>query len=383
MTGTVLGVALVALAAGPAPPDNPLAGRSLFESKQCVACHGLAEGPGIAPNLGERRFAGSFLDLGAALWNHVPGMSVSVEAAGLPWPELSAEEAVELVAFLYFIEYLGRPGDAAAGQEVFEGKGCDGCHTLGEGETGVGPDLSELNRFASPLYIAQAIWNHGPSMFESLRQHDIEPPSFDEGDLADLAAFIRQKVPPVPQQRVLLAPGNPNRGGELFSAKGCAECHGSDARGDVGPDLAAVDLHRSAEGVAATMWNHALAMHTTMREAGLGWPSFTTTELADLVAFLYFLPFADVAGDAERGARAFSTHACAECHGVAEAEHAGPDLLETGVASSPEALVAAMWNHAPLMREAILAEGRRWPELAGQDLRDLFRYLEPPQDRGP
>lgn len=380
MMGPVLILALVHLAAGPVPPENPLAGRSLFESKHCVACHGMADRPGIAPSFGESYFGGSFLDMGAALWNHVPGMSVSVEAAGFPWPELSAKEAVELVAFLYFIDYLGRPGQAAAGQEVFNGKGCASCHTLGEDEADVGPDLSELTRFASPLYIAQAIWNHGPSMFETMRQRGMTPPSFSEGDLADLAAFIRQKVPPGPQERVLLAPGNPNRGRELFTAKGCATCHGKDARGDVGPDLAAVDLHRSAEGVAATMWNHAFAMHATMREAGIGWPSFTTAELADLVAFLYFLPFADAAGDAARGARVFTTHGCAECHGGGEGEHAGPDLLSTGVARSPEALVAAMWNHAPLMKEAILAEGRRWPELTGEDLRDLFRYLAQSQD---
>lgn len=375
MTGAVLILATASLAAGPVPPDNPLAGRSLFESKQCVACHGMAERPGIAPNLGERHFRGSFLDIGAALWNHAPGMSVSVEAAGLPWPELSAKEAVDLVAFLYFIDYLGRPGRAAAGHEVFDGKGCARCHTLSESGARIGPDLSELTRFASPLYIAQAIWNHGPSMFETMRRRGMATPTFAEGDLADLAAFLRQKAPPGPQERVLLAPGNPNRGRALFGVKGCATCHGEDARGDVGPDLAAVDLHRSAEGVAATMWNHASAMHTTMREAGVAWPSFTTAELADLVSFLYFLPFADVAGDPERGARAFTTHDCAECHRGDEAEHAGPDLLSSGAANSPEALVAAMWNHAPLMKEAILAEGRRWPELTGEDLRDLFCFL--------
>jgi len=34
-----------------------------------------------------------------------------------------------------------------------------------------------------------------------------------------------------------------------------------------------------------------------------------------------------------------------------------------------------MWNHAPLMREAILCEGLPWPELTGRDLRDLRAYL--------
>jgi hypothetical protein len=54
---------------------------------------------------------------------------------------------------------------------------------------------------------------------------------------------------------------------------------------------------------------------------------------------------------------------------------AGPDLVGSSAASSPAALVAAMWNHAPVMRRAILGEGRNWPELSGEDLRDLRSYL--------
>ena len=67
--------------AGPAIPNDPLEGRWLFESRNCVQCHGIAGGSlevgaGVGPDLGHTAFGGSFLDLGAALWNHVPGMSV-------------------------------------------------------------------------------------------------------------------------------------------------------------------------------------------------------------------------------------------------------------------------------------------------------------------
>jgi len=116
---------------GPALPDNPLDGRFVFETKHCHACHGIAGGENaIAPRLSEKSFNGSFLDLGAALWNHVPGMSVSLEAADLPWPELSEKETASLVAFLYFIDYLGRPGEADAGKKVFTARGCATCHSV-------------------------------------------------------------------------------------------------------------------------------------------------------------------------------------------------------------------------------------------------------------
>ncbi|MDH3402690.1 MAG: c-type cytochrome [Acidobacteriota bacterium] len=362
------------------PPD-PLGGRVLFAAKGCAQCHGIAgRGRSIGPNLGEGHFSGSFLELGASLWNHVPGMSVTFDVAGLPWPELEEGEMTELLAFLYFIEYLGRPGVAAAGQEVFADQGCAFCHEIGAGE-GIGPDLAGLERFASPLYVAQEIWNHGPRMLASMRELGMRAPSFAEGDLADLAAYVRQQAEGGAQERLLLAPGDPNRGHEVFAAKGCSKCHGRDARGgEDAPDLSQVDLHRSAEGIAATMWNHGLVMGDFMRERGVGWPIFEDSELADLIAYLFFLPFADLPGDPARGAEVFASRSCADCHAAGElaaggAAEKGPRLAGSTAAASPAALMAAMWNHAPMMKTAILGEALPWPELAGADLRDLRAFL--------
>ncbi len=363
-----------------AVPDNPLRGRQLFESKGCHQCHGLAGGgPGIGPDLGAGHYGGSFLDLGAALWNHVPGMSASFEQTETGWPELSEQEATDLLAFLYFIDYLGRPGVARAGKRLFLERRCSECHVVGEvGRGELGPDLSKLEQFASPLFIAQAIWNHGPSMFQTMREARMSPPNFQSGDLADLSAFIRQQSRVGAVQRVLVAPGNPNRGRELFAAKGCAICHGALARGgDGGPDLESSDVLRSAESIAASMWNHASAMDAKRKQLGLSWPSLTTEELADLVAFLYFLPFNDATGDHRRGAAVFKARSCHECHGAASGSAPElADLLTTAETQSAAAFVAAMWSHAPVMRETILAEGRAWPELSGQELRDLLAFLE-------
>jgi hypothetical protein len=53
----------------------------------------------------------------------------------------------------------------------------------------------------------------------------------------------------------------------------------------------------------------------------------------------------------------------------------GPALANTEASTSSAALVAAMWNHAPIMKDAILGEGRPWPELTGEELRDLYAFL--------
>jgi mono/diheme cytochrome c family protein len=358
-------------------PDNPLQGRVLFANRQCHQCHGFADGrPGIGPSLGDEHFEGTFLELGAALWNHVPGMSVTFDVTGVPWPRLSDAETIELLVFMNFIDYLGRPGESEAGEEIFERNGCHTCHSVGGGEAHLAPDLAELGYFASPLYVAQQIWNHGPSMLESMREMNMRPPSFEDGDFADISAYVRQRTAPGPRERMLSAPGNPNRGAELFVSKGCSICHGKDGRGGPsGPNLGERDLHRSAEGIAGAMWNHALTMNETMRALGIGWPEFQNSEMADLVSFLFFLPFDDPVGDSERGAEVFRLHACVECHGETGSGGESPSLDGSDVVSAPSSLVAAMWNHAPTMKTAILGEGRRWPQLTGQDLRDLLAFF--------
>lgn len=384
---TALAASLVALVAAgatgqpaeaPALPDNPLHGRLLFESKRCNQCHGLAGGwSGVGPSLGEGRFRGSFLDLGAAMWNHVPGMSVQFEGKELAWPQITEAESLELTAFLYFINYLGRPGDAAAGRRVFASRGCLSCHAVGGKGGTTGPDLAKLTGFASPLFVAQAIWNHGPSMLESMHRAAIAPPVLKEGDLADLSAFVRQAAEGGPRERVLLSPGNPNRGRTVYEIRGCRSCHATQSQS--GPDLRRSDLHRSAEALAATMWNHAPGMNASMVRQGIAWPRLTAEELADLIAFLYYLPFTDPAGNAQRGGEVFASRSCASCHSSGEASgQRGPDLMDSPATRSPAALVAAMWNHAPVMKTAILGEGRPWPELSGQDLRDLLAYLRQP-----
>jgi len=360
-------------------PETPFRGWLLFEEKHCHRCHAIdSGGQGVGPDLVKGHFIGSFLNQGAALWNHVPGMQVQFEAADLPWPQLSGAEVLELTAFLYYVEYLGRPGNAETGQRLFTSKGCAACHTIGGQGKKVGPELGDLKHFASPLYIAQAIWEHGPSMLESMREMKIRPPSFEEGDLADLSAYVRQAARPGPLQRVLQSPGNPRHGREVFGAKGCATCHPVRGRGGAGgPDLGESDLHRSADAIAGTMWNHALVMSASMREKGMGWPKFTTDEFADLIAYLYFIPFVDAPGDPVKGQKVFANRTCADCHTVGTSSaHPGPDLTKSEAAGSPATLVAAMWNHAPVMREAILEEGRPWPELQGEDLRNLLAYIK-------
>ena len=139
----------VTTAAGPsaledALPEAPFRGWLLFEGKLCNRCHGIdSGGRGVGPDLAKGHFVGSFLDQGAALWNHVPGMQVQFETAKLVWPELSSAEVLELAAFFYCVEYLGRPGNAETGQRLFASKGCSVCHAIDGRKKRIGPVLGD------------------------------------------------------------------------------------------------------------------------------------------------------------------------------------------------------------------------------------------------
>ena len=91
----------------------------------------------------------------------------------------------------------------------------------------------------------------------------------------------------------------PSRGQSLFVAKGCVQCHAvRGAGGRIGPDLGRTAVKGSFFEIAAAMWNHSAAMDEKMREFRVARPSFEKEELADLLAFLYFLNYFDEPGDA-------------------------------------------------------------------------------------
>src|SRR6266498_4333029 len=91
--------------------------------------------------------------------------------------------------------------------------------------------------------------------------------------------------------------GDPMRGQSLFVAKGCVQCHAvRGAGGRIGPDLGRTAVKGSFYEIAAALWNHALTMSDKMKEFRLVRPSFRDDELADLLAFLYFLNYFDEPG---------------------------------------------------------------------------------------
>jgi mono/diheme cytochrome c family protein len=117
-------------------------------------------------------------------------------------------------------------------------------------------------------------------------------------------------------------------------------------------------------------------MAARMRERGIPRPSMTPQESADLAAYLFTVNYFDKPGNADAGARLFTSKQCATCHQVGgRGGSVGPRLDAFKLYGSPITLAAAMWNHGPAMAAAMEKKGVARPTFQGSELLDLIAYI--------
>ncbi len=374
-----LGTVSVSFAQNLTIPDNPLKGRIVFEQKGCISCHAIqGDGKEIGPDLGEQKIYGSFLQLAGIMWNHAPEMLRKMNEQNMPFPEFTQTEMVELIAYLYYLRYLGEPGEPEQGKILIKEKACLNCHSIGVKGGDLAPAFEKFAKFVAPLYIAQALWNHGPKMDKQLKKKGLKRPHFAEGELVDLAAYIREASSGAGRGKASLSPGNPNNGKNVFEEKGCINCHDLDDRkNNIIPDLEEVDLALSVTGIAGLMWNHGAEMQKQMKEEEIEWPQFEAKEMADLTAFLYFLKFNGKAGNKRAGKAVFSEKGCISCHSTdVTGGTIGPNLTKSKHFSSTIDMAHVMWNHAQVMEKRIAEKVQHWPIFTGNEITDLYAYLK-------
>ncbi|MFQ5705983.1 MAG: c-type cytochrome [bacterium] len=359
-------------------PKNPLRGRFVFEQKGCISCHAIkGEGGDIGPDLGQKKYYGSFLQLAGIMWNHAPEMLRRMRELELPYPEFSRTEMVELIAYLYYLRYLGEPGDLYRGKFLVEEKGCLACHSIGGKGGKEAPAFDRLAKYISPLYMAQALWNHGPEMEKKIHKLGLKRPKFEKGEIVDLSAYIREASKGSEMEQVYMSPGNPQHGKVVFKEKGCLNCHAMNGVGqEVGPNLGDLELNYSVTEIAGLMWNHGSEMAEFMQEQKMRWPKFTGKEMADLIAYLYFQKFTDKPGDPRAGLNVFANKGCINCHGAgAKGGKYAPALTKSKAPFSTIDMAQIIWNHAPVMEERITEKVMSWPQFTGKEMRDLYAYL--------
>ncbi len=353
-------------------PENPLKGRYVFEQKGCANCH---DGSKIGPDLINHEYYGTSLELASVMWNHLPKMLQKFRDIDQPFPKFTEMEFSDLLAYIYYLRYLGKPGDPNTGNILFEEKGCIKCHSVANKGGSFGPQLDSLEKYISPLYLAQALWNHGPQMDNKMSKIGLQRPRFEKGEIADLQAFIRSASHAAKKTRVYQSPGNPQKGKQVYQAKSCSECHAINGVGnDLGPDLGEKTWDYSVYDIAGILWNHSSEMSSTMAKNNITRPKFKGAEMADLIAYLYFLGFTDKPGDPIIGKRTFQDRGCINCHTIKPDGKVSRINRKTGLGSSVT-MAQIMWNHAPVMEKKAAEKVLAWPNLSGEDMINIYAFL--------
>lgn len=371
---------LILLAARPLPADfgDPIRGQALFVAKGCVGCHAVrGTGGRIGPDLGRTPAKGSFYEITARMWNHSGLMGEKMEELRIPRASLEEDELADLIAFLYFLNYFDEPGDPQIGKVLFTEKHCVQCHELGGEGGNAGPPLDTLPRGTSPLRIAQDLWNHGPAMITSMRRRGLGVPVFNEGEIVDLFAYLRNQGQRQ-ATREFQSAGDPERGEVLFRTKECTRCHEVFGEPSIGPDLGRSELRGSVTQLAGRMWNHWPAMAEAMEALDIELPIFEKEELAEIFAYLFIVRFDGEKGDVERGRSQFEAKGCAACHGLqgeGRGVGMGPAIRGITTGQTKVHIVQRMWNHAPKMGKWMASKRIEWPRFTADELRNLLTFL--------
>ncbi len=386
-SGVVAGVLLFAATLFPVPParaqvsspaQDPLAGSRVFGAKGCVKCHAVnGIGGRVGPDLGRIARPRSFYDLATAMWNHLPRMADRMQQIGIARPHLDVQETADLIGFLYTLNYFDTPGTAAVGRRLFTEKRCILCHQV-DGVGGVvGPNLDFLRPFRSPIYVAAAMWNHGPQMMDAMTARGIQRPTFTGTELRNLIAFLAPGTSGSPDGPIYVLPGRTDNGRRLFAEKRCAECHSVGGQGGrVGPDLGERAVRRSIIEFAAEMWNKAPKMLAEMRPRGITAPQLRPDEMADLIGYLQSVRYFAGPGNVQRGWAVATSKGCLTCHAMYAGERGKPasDLTQVRL-TNPAAVVAALWNHAVVTAPAPGGGKLAWPEISAEEMADLAAML--------
>ena len=234
--------------------------------------------------------------------------------------------------------------DSARGERLFESLSCIQCHSVNGTGGSSAPDLGRMvDRGFTPASLAATMWNHAPTMWASMREHQIRAGELDQQAAQDLMAFFYAA-------RFFEQPGDAGRGKHAFERDGCARCHTlpvSQWQGLTDP-IALIDA----------MWNHRSQMLAATASQGVRFPLLSAQDLTDMLVYLRNLPgtrariglFRIGAVSSSNGVGSsetvFQSAGCAKCHQTVEA------LADRVQGQTLTEIAVDMWNHAPRMAAA-------------------------------
>ncbi len=355
---------------------TPWDGRKVFAEKGCNKCHSVrGKGANRAPDLGESRYYGTYLEFASLMWNHFPKMSRTMEEMGSRYPEFTTEEMKQLIAYLSYQRYTFEKGSEFQGRKHLRNKGCFRCHRFGGEGGSIGPDISKLSEHLSPLKLVETMWNHGPEMMELFSKYNIKRPDFSGREIVDMAVAIQSYLPGTNR----VSPdsydmGNPDVGARIVTDKGCLKCHSSRGQGGKrAPAFKDIEFDCTVTQIAGRMWNHGAIMWSAMKKQGIIIPKFESGEMAHVLAYLFNLHLEDAPGSATDGYNIINQKRCLSCHSLNNrGGKIACNLAKIEGRDTPIAMITKMWNHAPAMRKKQIEQKFSWEELTGLEMANLY-----------
>jgi cytochrome c551/c552 len=166
-------------------------GEKLFTDKGCIKCHSIfGKGGKQAPDLGKTVAQSNVTKLTTQIWNHVGRMRQLYNREKLQWPNFAETEMNDLIVFLYSLNYLDKPGDAAKGEKIFTQKKCIACHfkTLEDRQKLLGA-VKAINT----TQFGAELWNHTSAMEAAMVTQGVPWPEMTGAQLRDVLAFLQKQ----------------------------------------------------------------------------------------------------------------------------------------------------------------------------------------------
>ena len=351
-------------------------GAELLRTQKCVSCHSIrGEGGTAAPDLGRmigQDYTPSWM--ASIMWNHAPTMWAFMEKQGIPKPQLTEAQAADLFAYFQSVRFFERPGDAGRGKVVFTSKHCDDCHGMSSQVPGGGPPVTTWPSVASPIMLAQQMWNHASQMQTAMSAKKIRWPALTGQELTDLVVYVRN-LPQTQGRAAEFSLGSSGNGEALFKEKGCATCHVGSLSLEKHP------TNGTLTDFAVAMWEHAPKMWEYKQKTGNSPPSLDQDEMRQIVAYLWYTQVFAEPGSPERGRQVFANKGCGVCH--SDPSSGAPNLKQALAARSaplrPFSMASVLWLHGPAMLEKMKQTNRPWPRFSKAEMVNLTAYLNSPE----
>jgi mono/diheme cytochrome c family protein len=388
--------------------------KSLFLSKGCMGCHrvngvGGEDGPDLSAtgrkNMAKLDFSRVSGKLNLARWHiaHLRAPAQIVAGSQMPQPVLDDKE-IEVIT-LYLLSLRGEtlpmerwPNDriealklgerefATDGQSLFSTfcNACHGPHGLGA-QFGISPQAfpavanPEFLAVASNRFLRQTLMDgrSGRRMPAwGAKEGGLRPE-----EIASLVEYLRSQMPSIPSwEAVSGASAEPELGARLYR-DACAECHGQNGEGAVGPSLSDQAFLRVVE---PQFIYRMIAMGREDTAMG-SQPAFNSRDIASLIAYIQSwrkgaplkLPVLPRENSATNGEKVYA-RSCASCHGSQgegglAANLANPALL---LAATDGFMASAVrYGRCIPPKKESAPEGGVAPKVTDQELADAIAYL--------